>query len=115
MTRMFPACLLLAFVPVWPVTGAESVNPFARPELVEPDHDHRESQPLPGARPELRGVLAAGDQSVANLSGTLLAIGEESVGYRLERVTEDGAVFTHDGETVVFELDAGVTADQGRE
>ena len=83
--------------------SAESpVNPFARPET--------ESKPAPSgdivasARPELYGVIVAGPRSIANLNGTLLAIGEELAGYELATVSEESATFIHDGDLVTLEL-----------
>ena len=46
---------------------------------------------------ELRGVLWAGDESLANVSGEILAIGESLEGYVLVEVSEDGAVFERAG------------------
>ncbi len=46
---------------------------------------------------ELRGVLSAGMNSLANVSGEILAIGESIDGYVLVGVNEDGAIFERAG------------------
>ncbi len=110
MPRMLPALLLLPAMAASALLAAEPVNPFSRP-LLEPT-------PEPGApvsesidRPLLRGVIVAGDRSIANLNGTLLAIGEEVSGYRLDSVSEEGATFVHDGEPVTLYLEEAEAED----
>ena len=116
MPRSLPVLLLLPAVMASALLSsgalcAEPVNPFSRPVL--------EPVPAPGVpvsesidRPQLRGVIVAGSQSIANLNGTLLAIGEETSGYRLDSVTEEGATFVHDGEPVTLYLEDPATEDQ---
>lgn len=116
MPRSLPVLLLLPVVAASALLGsgplcAEPVNPFSRPVL--------EPAPTPGVpvsesidRPQLRGVIVAGDQSIANLNGTLLAIGEEASGYRLDNVTEEGATFLYEGEQVTLYLEESSMEDE---
>ena len=74
-------------------------DPFAEPDL--------EGPPVAAVRkpswsPELRATLAAGPQSMANLGGTILNIGEEAHGYRLISVGEGEAVFSNGNTRVVL-------------
>ncbi|MDH3642138.1 MAG: hypothetical protein OES38_08580 [Gammaproteobacteria bacterium] len=84
-------------------SAAEPVNPFARPFLDTPAGPAATELAASG-RPELRGVIVAGAGSVANLSGTLLALGEAASGYQLESVSEYSATFLHDGEPITLYL-----------
>ena len=52
--------------------------------------------------PVLRATLVGGDRSLANLGGVLLAIGEESHGYRLIEVRPWEAVFEYAGEQKIL-------------
>ena len=85
----------------WAV-GPERVNPFSRPEVlepVEPQASGGQAEPL-----ELRGVIAAADQPVANLNGVVLTLGEEAFGYVLESVGTGTAVFVKGDERVVLHV-----------
>lgn len=91
---------LVAGVQVW----AKPINPFARPlekEVVRSDT----SVAAVTERPTLRGLIVAGDGSIANLNGTLLAIGESFAGYELERVDAGSATFGRNGESVTLYLE----------
>lgn len=46
---------------------------------------------------DLRGILLAGERSLVNVAGRILAIGEEFEGYRLVEVREAEAVFVRGG------------------
>ena len=84
---------------------AEPVNPFAHPVLDAPPAQEGVTELVASGRPQLRGVIVAGPESIANLSGTLLALGEEAAGYRLESVTDYSATFLHDGEAITLYLE----------
>jgi len=103
MPRTLSILLLIPGLGLSTVAVAEPVNPFARPVL-EDRPASVESETVSIARPELRGVVVAGANSIANLSGTLLAIGEEASGYQLEDVTEKDATFRYQGALVTLEL-----------
>lgn len=96
------ALVMAAMIPG--VLAAEPVNPFAHPELEVPA-TAGVAQLATTGRPQLRGVIVAGPGSIANLSGTLLALGEEAAGYQLESVTDYSATFVHQGETITLYLE----------
>jgi len=54
---------------------------------------------------QLRGVMVAGRQSLADVGGVLLAVGQKLEGHTLVEVTETTAVFTSRGKRVVLRLD----------
>ena len=102
MPRILP--VLLLFLPHSWLHAEGLVNPFARPaQDTTPVQDAQDAPAI--IRPELRGVVVAGEHSIANLNGTLLAIGEDASGYELASVTEDAATFRHDGQLVTLELE----------
>ncbi len=104
---------MLTFVSiVWMSHGLAEppANPFARPVLES--QSRADEAPADIARPELRGVVAAGPSSVANLNGILLSIGEESSGYELESVTEHGATFRHKGDLITLALEDATESDR---
>jgi hypothetical protein len=81
-------------------------NPFDRPEeilLISSSAPANRNLTVE-SRPLLRAVLAAGPNSVVNLGGVILQVGESANGYRLLSVEEDGATFSRDGEKVVLSL-----------
>ena len=89
---------------------ADRINPFAKPD--------REQQPViqtdapATGRIELRGVIVAGANSIANLDGQLLSIGEEAEGYTLERVEEGSATFMHNKELVTLTVRDELGSDE---
>ncbi len=75
-------------------------DPFVAPELGRAAGG---GAPPPASRdadwsPVLSATLVAGDESLANLGGVLLGLGEESHGYRLIEVRPWEAVFEFGGE-----------------
>ncbi|PLX83216.1 MAG: hypothetical protein C0617_11810 [Desulfuromonas sp.] len=81
-------------------------NPFSPPDL-NPPPPPPVAQTVPEARAddlELRATLVAGEDSLANVNGTLLKPGQEIEGFRLVRVGEGESVFAKDGETIVVTL-----------
>ena len=103
MARLTTLLLLVAAATFSGSLSAESVNPFSRPAIA----------PVAGAgralnsdmQPELRGVIVAGANSIANISGTVLGIGEEAAGYRLQSVTESSATFLHENREMTLRLE----------
>lgn len=55
-------------------------------------------------QPRLRGVLLSGPNSLANVDGQMVAIGEKLDGHRLLSVTEYQAVFEKDGRRVTLDM-----------
>ncbi len=81
-------------------------NPFTRP-------GYTADRPLPGPlqeQPEvlvplrLKATLIAGPRALANVSGEILAPGDEIQGHRLVRVTEGRAVLIKEGRTVTLSV-----------
>ncbi len=78
-------------------------NPFIRPDLSLRDPEPTEaSGPLHSTSPptRLRFTLAAGPDSLVNVDGRTLRIGEEINGYRLEAVGANTAIFSNGKEIV---------------
>ncbi len=90
-----PARILKAMTaPPPPPPAPASAEPPAPAPIVEPPP------------PELRAVMVAGSESIANVGGTMLRIGERIDGHRLIDVRPRGAVFQRDdGKTVAVSLD----------
>ncbi len=79
-------------------------NPFERPQLeaaLRRDRAGRAEEPW---SPVLRATLVAEDESMADLGGVLLEIGEETHGYRLLEVRPFQAVFERNGEQLVLDV-----------
>lgn len=82
-------------------------DPFARPDLSAAAADDPTAAVRAGEwAPVLNATLVAGERSLANLGGVLLAIGEETHGYRLVEVRAWEAVFDHGGEHRVLPVTA---------
>ena len=84
-------------------------NPFQRPpELRGPTTADGEAPTLmaKGAL-ELRGVLLAGSESQANISGRIMALGQELDGYRLVSVSIEEVELRRDGERIILRLPSG--------
>ena len=100
-----PPLLSLAFASAIAADGpALRHDPFARP--VEPAATAGQPAAAPPApwQPTLRGVLLAGLGSLANVDGTLVAIGEKIEGHRLLSVSDHQAVFEKDGRRLVLDM-----------
>jgi len=93
--------------------AASGASALAAPPLTK-DHFVRPRALTPAAIPaatapaapllELRATLSAGVESVADVGGHIVRLGETVAGYRLVTVNEDGAVFERDGRTVKVAL-----------
>ncbi len=85
-------------------------DPFSRPAAAKPQRvaEGEKSGTAPAREeewnPELRAVMLAGRASMANVSGTVVRIGEEVNGYRLVEVRDGEAVFTKGGERVTVSM-----------
>ncbi len=98
-----------------PATGAPGLpaepipmlrfNPFVPPAVLGRGGGEVAGAPGFGAFPRLTGTLVAGPQSLANLGGWILGLGEEAHGYRLVEVREGEAVFERDGRPLVLRVD----------
>ncbi len=94
-------------------------NPFDRPErLMRPGVTGGEA-PSVASRMTLRGVLLAGENSLANVDGKILAVGERIGEFTLVKVTDTAAVLRGDSVTMELTLaqvreatsDSGANAD----
>jgi hypothetical protein len=100
-------CLALACQAAAGSAGILHKNPFAHP-LPE------SSQPVPGAANpapevpvplELRGTMLAGADSLANIGGLILGIGQEVDGYRIVAIHERQVVVEKNGEQRTLSVD----------
>jgi hypothetical protein len=78
------------------------VDPFRAQPILNPPAS-------PAPRPEtfapiLRSTVVAGERSLANLGGAILAIGEETHGFELVEVNAFDALFLHEGRSVRLEV-----------
>ena len=83
-----PVVLLITLVPAMAASSGDAVlktNPFERPLVTSSKDDEPEVavEETPQTSMELRGTMAAGKNSLANIGGEILAIGQEINGYRL--------------------------------
>jgi len=96
MRAVLPAILLLqGAAHAGGGTGPLHINPFVRPEMA-PTVGGKASS-VDGVSMELRGVMLAGDHSLANIGGRVVGIGEDINGYRLITVSEYNAVLEREG------------------
>ena len=92
MRSVLQALIILPAIVVGVSVWAKPVNPFARP-AVEAGASVVAKAESVSERPILRGLIFAGTDSIANLNGTLLSVGESFAGYQLERVDQESATF----------------------
>ncbi len=104
-------CALLALGGPFAASAGDSparllrFNPFARPDLsaiTRADAPHDAAGAVGGWAPVLTATLTDGEESLANLGGVILEIGEETHGYRLVKVDVFEAAFEKDGATLVL-------------
>lgn len=105
------AALAAATLAAGPLAAADDdaprlrFDPFARPEPGAAGGGYRDgARPAVAWAPVLTATLVAGPESLANLGGVVLALGQETGGYRLVEVREFEAVFEHAGEPVVLRV-----------
>lgn len=78
-------------------------NPFARPAW-ETVADERGPIPVGPATPvsmDLRATMVSRQDSLANVSGKVVAVGDSVQGYELVEVLEDHAVFERQGQRII--------------
>ncbi len=71
------------------------INPFIQPKTVASTGMTAQSDD--GVSMQLRGIMLAGDHSLANIGGKIVGVGDEINGYRLITVNERGVVLDRDG------------------
>jgi hypothetical protein len=72
-------------------------NPFARPARSALPAVTAEPSSAAGPTFVLRATMAAGANSLVNIDGRIVAIGDDYAGYRLVSVGEGSAVFMRNG------------------
>lgn len=90
-------------------------NPFARSVGVQKQAHALASQPAAqdvSVPFVLRGTMVAGQQSLANISGVIVPLGEEINGYKLVSVQEREVVLRKDNDRKVLTVD--VDTEGGR-
>lgn len=75
-------------------------NPFVHPPLSAGAPTSTVTDSAGRLRPELRATLVSATDSMVNVGGKLLSIGEEVDGYRLISVSEGQAIFEKNGVQV---------------
>lgn len=98
--------LLLGIVAPALAADPPQKNPFAKPafmNVMEEAPARAAIEPRAEAL-SLKATLVAKGKSFANISGTILAPGEEHDGYRLVSVSEGSAVLERNGERVELML-----------
>lgn len=100
------ACALLLLLATTAVSAELlSRDPFQPPAEFTAAPGKPGQAPLAaGVQPRIRGILLAGDQSLVNLGGELIGIGETANGYRLLQVGEAHAVFQRGDEVITLNL-----------
>lgn len=107
--RYLSMLFLVGFMP-W-ATGAGTLqhDPFVRPQPVPAGNAKATSaanalaEEVPW-RPRLTAVLVAGKDSLVNLQGEIIRMGEEKDGYRLTEVRDQHAVFRKGKKRVVLTM-----------
>jgi len=80
-------------------------DPFAAPDLDQVARGGEGvSGPQPAWSPVLRATLMAGAESMVNLGGTILKLGDEAHGYQLVDVQEGEASFLKGESEVVLSI-----------
>lgn len=78
-------------------------DPFgSRPELAARERNTENRSPQ--FEPVLLSTIVRGERSLVNLGGTILALQEESQGYRLLEVRAFDALFRKDGQEIRLEV-----------
>ena len=91
--------LILSLAAVGSAAAAEPAerNPFARPARSAPSAVTAGPAAETAPTFSLRATMAAGANSLVNIDGRIVAIGEVYAGYRLVSVGEGSAVFVRNG------------------
>lgn len=108
MRLALPTGLLLTALLFPFIAGADGpptlrFDPFgSRPELEL--RERVNDDVAPAFRPILMSTIVRGDRSLVNLGGKILALEEESQGYRLLEVRAFDALFLKDGQEIRLEV-----------
>ena len=81
-------------------------NPFERPAVEEKQAAvAMNSRQAPAMSLKLRATMVAGANSLANIGGTIIGIGEEIDGHRLLSVREREVILSRNGSTKTLSVD----------
>lgn len=83
---------------------ADRVNPFAKPASVELTFSANPTGTSTPSNLELRGLLEAGEESMANINGQLMSLGEAHNGYTLVTVGDGLATLRKGDQEVTLTL-----------
>lgn len=117
MPDMKPRLLLLAGLLTCSVCHASEaetvtlkINPFMRPalEAVTLDSDNTAAGTKPSDAMQLRGTMLAGSNSVANIDGSIIGIGQQLNGYTLVSVEQRHVMLEQSGTQVKLSIDTEV-------
>lgn len=102
--------LLVTLLPAMVASGEGVVlktNPFERPLVTSSKDDVPDEVVVeaPQVTLELRGTMAAGENSLANIGGEILAIGQEISGYRLVAVHQRHVVLEKNETQRTLQID----------
>ena len=83
-----------------------NTNPFARPV----DSQVQQNTPEPSEQEfsvpfVLRGTMVAGKQSLANISGVILSLGEQVNGYKLVAIQQREIVLLNNSDRIILSMD----------
>ncbi len=100
---------LLGFMPWATAGGTLQHDPFVRPQLFAAGNGKASSAGNAVAEeapwhPRLTAVLVAGTNSLVNLQGEIIRMGEAKDGYRLMEVRDQQAVFRKGKKRVVLNM-----------
>ncbi len=103
------ASLVLGFAETASAQEASTLtkNPFKRPILSAPQANAdavTDGGALPAPQWEIRAILVAGGDSLVNIAGEIIRLGEIHEGLELISVDESKAVFRRDGERITIRL-----------
>jgi hypothetical protein len=81
-------------------------DPFKKPDqLVKTSTRSQKSENLFQTKLQLFATLRAGKNSMVNIQGKIVQLGEEIEGYKLVEVNDDSAVFANSEQRVFLSLD----------
>lgn len=111
-TRLHPWAWFFVAWCVLPTAFADTPlrhDPFARPALTAnvlktPDGQTASASPDVPWTPTLLAVVVAGKQSMVNVDGTIISVGEAIDGQRLVQVNDQEAVFTKGKKRTVLKI-----------
>ncbi len=89
-------------LPIYPAADAVRINPFARPVLITAAPERQPVLSQQQATPRLRGVLAAGAASFANVDGNIIALGESFGDLTLVNVEGSSATFSRGSSRITL-------------